>query len=269
MTGFLYKNPIGRAVLRLLKAPALSNAAGSYLDTRKSLLLIPPFIALNHIDMEEVQPKGWESFNDFFTRKLTEGARTVDPDPEAFISPCDGLLKAFDIKRGRVITVKDIPYTVKDLLRSRRLEQEYEDGTALVFRLTPSHYHRYIYPESGKKSREIRIPGVLHTVRPVATEAVPVFAQNSRAYSVIKSAVFGPVTFMQVGAMLVGRIVTNDPEQGMAVRGAEAGRFEYGGSTIVVLVKKGRLELFDEIKKASAENREVPVKLGEAVGRRA
>ncbi|MBQ7248258.1 MAG: phosphatidylserine decarboxylase [Lachnospiraceae bacterium] len=265
---FLYDKPAGRMLLKLLTAPALSRKAGEFLDTRKSLPLIPPFILANHIDMNEVAPKGWESFNDFFTRKLLPGSRTVEADENLMISPCDGLLKAFDIREGSVVTVKDVPYTVRDLLRSGRLADIYEGGLCLVYRLTPSHYHRYIYPESGMKTRQITLSGILHTVRPVATEEVPVFVQNTRSYSVIKSRNFGPIVFMQVGAMLVGRIVTEEAGACRVRRGDEAGRFEYGGSTIVVLVRPGRLELYEDIKKASASDTEYPVRLGQAIGKR-
>ena len=268
MIRFLYSNPIGRSLLKLLTAPALSKKAGEFLDTRKSTVLIPPFILMNDIAMSEVKPKEWESFNDFFTRELMPGSRTVADDPCAMISPCDALLKICDIREGSVVTVKDVPYTVTDLLRNEKLAALYEGGLCLIYRLTPSHYHRYVYPESGYKTRQIVLKGLLHTVRPAATEAVPVFAQNTRNYCVIKSENFGPVVFMQVGAMLVGRIVTEDTGECHVRRGDEAGRFEYGGSTIVVLVRKDTLEPDEAIKKASSENREYPVKLGEIIGRK-
>lgn len=69
----------------------------------------------------------------------------------------------------------------------------------LVFRLTPSHYHRYVYPDEGYKSRNVFLPGVLHTVQPIATEAVPVYRENCREYTLLHTEHFGTITFMEDG----------------------------------------------------------------------
>ena len=264
----LYNSVPGRIILKLLTIPALSKAAGWFLDKRISRFLIPSFIRSNDISLDEVEEKQWKSFNDFFTRKLVNGAREIDMTPEAFVAPCDGLLTVHDIVDGAIIPVKNVPYTVLDLLGNRSLAKYYDGGTALVFRLTPSHYHRYVYPDGGEKTRDVIIEGVLHTVQPVATEATDVYIQNTRNYCVLKSENFGSMIFMQVGALLVGRIVNNDPDGASVCRGDEAGKFEFGGSTIIVLVKKGKVKIKKDIKKASASGIEYPVKLGMNIGKK-
>ena len=134
-----------------------------------------------------------------------------------------------------------------------------------MFRLCVDNYHRYSYAESGKKGQNVFIPGVLHTVRPIALEARPVFVENCREWTTIESGAFGKIVQMEVGAMLVGRIVNHEGE-GFAERGKEKGYFEYGGSTIILLFEKDRLFLYDEILQASALGIETPVMAGEKLG---
>ena len=258
----LYHTHIGRFILKCLTWPPISQAAGRFLDSGIYRHLIQPFIQMNSLDMTDVLEEEWPSFNAFFVRHLKTGSRPVDMDPEAFIAPCDGLLSVYSLEQDGLFEVKDSLYTVEELLQNRRLAEEFKGGSCLIFRLTPSHYHRYCYPDSGRKTRNVFIPGVLHTVQPVAVEAVPVFHQNCREFTLLRTDHFGPMIFMEVGAMLVGRICNYDSEAGKITRGREKGRFEFGGSTIILLLKK-EISLRTEILEASASGEEYPVKMGE------
>ena len=53
---------------------------------------------------------------------------------------------------------------------------------------------------------------------------------------------FGDVTQVEVGAMMVGRIV-NTVKSGRFERGEQKGMFEFGGSTVVLLVEKDRVKI--------------------------
>ena len=68
---------------------------------------------------------------------------------------------------------------------------------------------------------------------------------------------------MEVGAMMVGRICNNHMEYTFK-RGEEKGRFEFGGSTIVLLIEKGKAEIFETYVPDTFT--EVPVKLGQKIG---
>ena len=67
--------------------------------------------------------------------------------------------------------------------------------------------------------------------------------------------------------MLVGKIANHESGRAEVIRGEEKGTFLYGGSTIVVLVEPGRVEIDPEILKASGEGEETPVRYGQTVGR--
>lgn len=262
---FLYRTVPGRMVLKVLTQPSVSEICGRFLDSSLSKCLICPFVKKNQIDLSEYELEQIGSFNDFFSRKIKEDRRSIDRDPEHLIAPCDGLLSVWKIEEGTVLPIKQSHYTVSSLLRNEKIAKHYQDGYCLVFRLCVDHYHRYCYVDSGKESRNIHLPGIFHTVRPVALDQFPVYTENSREYTVIKTDTFGPVVQMEVGAMLVGRIV-NYKEAGMVFRGEEKGMFQYGGSTIVLLVKKDRVKIRQDVLERSRHGIETPVKMGEVIG---
>lgn len=263
---FLYRTVPGRIILKLLASRAVSKICGLFLDSRYSAFLIDGFAKKNNIDLSDYQLDGITTFNEFFRRKIKEGKRQFNQDTRNLCAPCDGLLSVWNIDEngGTVIPVKQSHYTTASLLQDKKLASEYNGGLCLVFRLCVDNYHRYCYAESGTKSENIFIPGKLHTVRPVALENLPVFTENCREYTVIETSSFGKLIQMEVGAMLVGRIV-NLEKSGKIVRGTEKGFFEYGGSTIILLVKKETVIIRSDITENSRNGTETPVKMGEVI----
>ena len=265
---FLYKTAAGRALLKPLVGRGVSRFSGALLDTGASRMLIGPFIRRAGIDTADYDLTRIHSFNDFFCRPLKPGRRSVDMDPDALIAPCDGLLTAVSIRNDTVLHVKQSRWSLSRMLGDAALASEFEGGVCLVFRLCVDNYHRYIYFDSGEKAKNVFLPGALHTVRPVALEEIPVFAENCREYTVIDTDSFGRSVQAEIGAMLVGRIVNNEPGPARVCRGEEKGRFEYGGSTILVLLRKDAACLREDIPSASARGIEIPVRLGERIGTR-
>ena len=262
---FLYKTIPGRFFLKPLASRPLSKLSGAFLDSPLSAFLIKSFAKNNNINLDDYETDKIKTFNQFFRRKIKEGKRPFDMEPTHLCAPCDGLLSVWNITEDTVLPVKQSQYTVSSLLRDKELAAEYKDGLCLVFRLCVDNYHRYSYADSGKKGPNIFIPGVLHTVRPIALESRPVFVENCREYTTIESPEFGKLVQMEVGAMLVGRIVNLEGE-GNAERGKEKGFFEYGGSTIILLVKKDMVKLNQDILDKSQAGIESPVKMGQTIG---
>lgn len=262
----LYHTAPGRMALRPLVSRPVSRAAGRLLSAPVSRGLIPGFVKNNNIDLSEFYAEGFSCFNDCFCRKIKPGLRPIDRRPDVLIAPCDGLLTAIPIQKGTVAPVKQSRYTVEQLLGDKALARRYENGLCLVFRLCVHHYHRYCYAESGRKGENVFLPGKLHTVRPVALAAGPVFCQNCREYTLLDTETFGQVVQMEVGAMLVGKI-HNYHGPGPVVRGEEKGRFLYGGSTVILLLEAGRTTLLPAFLPA-LNGVELPVKMGEAIGKK-
>lgn len=260
---FLYGTMAGRGLLKILTRPLFSKCAGVLLNSRLSGRLVPLFIRKHHIDMGGYEDVGYRSFNDFFTRKRCK--QQLDITPGHLTSPGDGYLSVYPVDGNRIYHVKQMKYRLEQLLKSRSLAEQFSGGLCLVLRLTPQDYHRYCYVCSGIEQDLRVIRGKLHCVRPIAYTSVPVFVENSREYTVISSPQFGKVVQMEIGALLVGKI-HNYRREGRIWQGMEKGYFEFGGSTILVLIQKGRVNVERKIMENAEKGVETRVHMGEMLG---
>lgn len=265
MLKFLYETEVGRMILKPLIYPTITELSGRVLDSEISRCIIPAFIKKNHIKMSDYEKVEYKTFNQFFYRNIKAGKRPIRQEENVLISPCDGLLSAYRINKDTVIPVKQSRYRISDLLRDKELAEKYEDGICLVFRLCVNHYHRYCFPVNGRRDPYRHIPGVFHTVRPIALRNTPVFIENDREYTTLHSDHFGDLIQMEVGAMLVGKIV-NDAPGYECKKGMEKGHFEYGGSTVILLLEKDKVKITDRIFEMTKKSIEVPVKMGQLIG---
>jgi phosphatidylserine decarboxylase len=265
LLSLMYGTAVGRSLIGLLIKPTVSELFGKLLSTRLSALLIKPFIRLNGIDMSEYEPCQYGSYNDFFIRRLKSGSRYIDYTDNVLIAPCDSKLSVYKINKNSSFRIKNTVYTTESLFRSKQLADMYAGGTMLVFRLTVDDYHHYCYVDDGIKTPNHHINGVFHTVNPIANDYYPIYKENTREYSLLKSKHFGNVLMMEVGALMVGKIV-NYHNNADVKRGQEKGRFEFGGSTVVLCLQKGQAEIDNDIIANSAKGLETRVKLGEKIG---
>lgn len=264
----LYGNRAGRMVLGWLIRPEVSKLVGRFMDTGLSRIMINPFIKKNDIDISVCQKNEFDSYNDFFKRKLVPGTRVVDMTDEGFVSPCDSRLTVYDIEdtERQTFNIKDSEYTVASLLRDKKLARHYRGGKLWLFRLCVDDYHRYIYNVSGKQSDVRRIEGLYHTVNPIASEYYDIYKENTREYCLIRTEDAGTVVDMEVGALLVGRIVNRCVDSTDVRRGEEKGYFEFGGSTIILLTQKDKVTPLGRIVENSRKDIETRVRQGELVG---
>lgn len=263
--GYLYNTKTGRTILKIITKRSVSKATGKILNSKVSRLGIKKFVKKNNINVEEYEDRKYLSYNDFFTRRLKPGKRMVCMAKSALICPCDGRLSVYEIKDDSVFFIKESVYTIADLLEDNALAEEYVGGTCLIFRLSVDDYHRYCYFDWCHKSENKFINGVLHTVNPIVLDKYNVYKKNCREYTVMETENFGKAVQIEVGAMLVGKI-KNLHGEGTFSRGTEKGMFEFGGSTIVLLLKKGVCEIDSDIVLNSSENVETIVKMGERIG---
>lgn len=261
----LYGSVLGRMLLKLLTKPAVSKIMGRFLSSKVSCILIKPFIHKYGIDMGQFESVEYRSYNEFFSRRICPGARPIDADPRNLINPCDAKLTVLPITPGSHFRLKHTDYTISSLLQDEELAAAYEGGYALIFRLTVDDYHRYCYVADGNKEDNIRIPGVLHTVKPIANDYYPIYKENSREFSILHSNYFDDIVMMEVGALLVGKIV-NHHGKAHVTRGQEKGYFQFGGSTVVLLLKANTVQIDADILKNSDARIETVVRYGEKIG---
>lgn len=267
----LYASIPGRMLLKPLVHPAVSRVCGYVLDSPLSAAFIPAFKKLAGITLEGCEtPAGgrYRSFNAFFTRRMLPEARPFDNSPHALCSPCDGFASAYPIQKDMSLTIKHTEYTLPQLLRDQKLAARYAGGTALLLRLTVSDYHRYAYVDHGLRSSYRRIPGVLNTVNPAAACRKPIYKENTREYSLLRSRSFGTVLMMEIGALMVGRIVNHHKAYTSleVTRGQEKGYFAFGGSSILLLFQPGSVSIRKDILRNTALDVETKVKMGAPMG---
>ncbi|MEI8203856.1 MAG: phosphatidylserine decarboxylase [Bacteroidota bacterium] len=265
---WLYYNPIGEATLwALAKRKLVSSIYGSMMDGTSSAKKIQPFIEEFDIDMSIAQEQKFNTFNDFFTRKLKVGARPIDTSSTVVVSPADGKMLAYaDISKTDFI-VKGYRFDVSSFLDNPQLAQKYHDGALLIIRLAPPDYHRFHFPVSGNVSPNKKIDGDYYSVNPFALrKKAEIFCLNKREYSIISNPLFGDVVMVEVGATMVGSIVQT--YKGTIVnKGEEKGFFKFGGSTVVLLFEKGKIHIDEDLLLNTAKGFETTVKMGERIGK--
>ena len=262
----LYGTFLGRCALKILVCKFVSEIGGWYMNSRWSKRQIASFIEANQIDMSQYEQREFKSYNDFFTRKIIEGKRPFLGDDTVLISPADAKLSCYQIDQDSHFMIKDTWYSLGELLQDDDLAKEYVNGYWMIFRLTVDDYHRYSFIDDGEIIERVDIKGKFHTVNPIANDYYPIYKQNCRSYTVIESKNFGKMVQMEVGAMMVGKIVNHDVKQ--CFRGEEKGYFEFGGSTVIILLKEKQVIIDHDIIENSMNDKETVVKLGETIGKK-
>lgn len=260
---FTYGTVPGRLLAKgILCRKFVSNAYAAWQKSRLSRRKVQRFIEQYHIDVSDCTATEFSCFNDFFTRQRGNYVNLTAENELPAIA--DSKLLALPIGEDAVFAIKGVPYTTAQLLENEALAREFLGGTCLIFRLAPEDYHRYVYPDGGTQEQTVHIPGVLHTVNPIAAD-MAVYRRNARAYTVLHTAHFGTMVQMEVGALLVGKIINHTEQPGAIEKLGEKGYFAYGGSTVILLAKRGTLTVDADILEHSARGIETRVRLGERV----
>ena len=262
---FFYGCFIGRLLLKIVTCKFVSNIIGCYMNSRLSKRRINKFVDKNNINTFEYEAKNYKSYNDFFTRKVIPYKRPINARSDVFISPCDSKLLVYTIREDLTLKIKDSYYSI-DTLVDKNIVGEYIDGYALVFRLSTDNYHRYCYIDRGTKGENHFIKGKFHTVQPISLKKYNFYKTNSREWTILNTKNFGKVIDIDIGALGVGRIKNNHGVYEFK-KGEEKGYFEFGGSTIVLLVKKNVINIDKDILENSNEGIETIVKYGEGIAK--
>lgn len=262
----LYNNMIGRFFLFFATRRCVSKLGSLYLRSCLSKGRIKKMINKYQIDLSEYEDYKYKSFNEFFMRKKKNSLKNLKKDNMLFMSPADSRLLVYEIDDNTCLNIKNSKYTVAELLKDDDLAQQYKGGYCFVYRLCVNDYHHYHYIDDAEIISKKKIDGVLHTVQPIAFKKYKVFSENAREYNVLKTKNFGTIVQMEIGALMVGKICNDEIDK--IKRGNEKGHFEFGGSTIVILTKKGKVKVDDDILENSKKDIETKVSLFESVGRK-
>jgi len=253
----------------------LTDKQGKKYDDPRSTKDIAPFVKFHHINAEECLETmdSYRTFNEFFFRKLKPSARKIDgaSDEKVVVSPADCRLSVFtSIERAHELWIKGKNFSLDHILQDKELSDYFEGGSIAVCRLAPQDYHRFHVPVDGTCTKRKAVNGTYMTVNPIAVNQtiVDVYGENKREVCTFTTKEFGKVGYVCVGATMVGSIRITCEVGKKVKKGNEFGYFAFGGSTILLLFKKGDVEWDSDLLVNSEKCLETLVKMGEKMGKK-
>ena len=231
---------------------------------------IAPFIAAYGVDASEFAEANFQSFNDFFIRKLKPEKRPIAADANRLAMPADGRYLVFpDLSRANGFYVKGQQFDLDTFLQDTAYANRYKTGAMAIARLCPTDYHRFHFPCDGLPSQARPIWGPLFSVNPIALrKKLSILWENKRMSTEIETDLFGTILCVEVGATCVGSIhQTYQPEK-QVKKGEEKGYFSFGGSCLVLLFERGRVAFDEDLIANSQRGLETKALFGSSLGMR-
>ena len=220
-------------------------------------------------EMSRPSLRDYESFQDFFTRSLRPGVRSISPSGLA--CPVDGKVMAcgpVDRVSGLLPTVKDFRYRLDEFVGSDWSRLQRSPGTGetglfqVVLYLAPGDYHGFHAPAHMSITERRHFSGLLLPVAPWMLAACPsLFEANERVVLLGKYDGKYAIAYTAVGATNVGSVtmkfdtplLTNSSKDVLGAkhfrtfttpvelkRGEEVGFFRMGSTIVMVFeAKKG------------------------------
>lgn len=252
-----------RLLTELSSRKTVSRCTGAFARSRLSRRFIPAFARTYSILIDEAEklPQEYESLNEFFTRRLKPGMRTIDDAPQTLVSPVDAVITGMGrIQDGTILNVKGQDYSVEELLNRSPRTVNYKNGYFYVLYLSPTDYHRIHSPVAGTIIEKEHVPGKVYPVNEFGlTQMRRVLSRNERLITYINHEL-GEVAVVKVGALNVSSIQYVNLLPNTPNRGDELAYFEFG-STVVLLAENDTLQARSDLDIGSK------VKMGEALGR--
>jgi phosphatidylserine decarboxylase len=266
-----YQTVAGRMALwALVKRTWFSRWYGRRMSKVPSRSKIAPFIQAYGLDATEFldSADSFETFNEFFYRRLKPEARPIDPDPSAVVFPADGRhLVLPDITMAKSFYAKDQNLDLETLVPDPELAALFRGGSMSISRLCPVDYHRFHFPVSGRVRNTGLVDGPLYSVNPIALRrSLDYLVRNKRAWTLVESPYHGRVLMIEIGATCVGSIVQTFGVSGGVPKGSEKGYFAFGGSCVITLFEPERIRFDTDLVEHSAQSIETYAHMGERMG---
>ena len=236
-----------------------------------SRLKIKPFIKVFKIDTSEfLDPlDSFQSFNDFFIRKLRPASRPLAQGHDIAILPADGRYFAYEnISKIPGFWIKGQKFSLEELLQDKQLAAQYAQGSIVIGRLAPVDYHRFHFPTNCLPNTSQEIPGPLYSVNPIALKTnIHILARNKRVITSLHTKNFGKILYIEVGATNVGSIHQTFMAQEPYAKGDEKGYFSFGGSCVILLFEPYKIQFDQDLLDASCRTLETRGLFGQSLGR--
>ena len=203
---------------------------------------------------------GFDSWNDFFTRRFKEGERPVasPEDDRVIVSACESTPYgiSLDVQRRDRFWIKSQPYSLADMLANDDAVDEFIGGTVYQAFLSANNYHRWHSPVAGKIVRAFLQEGTYYSeADSEGKDAIePTSSQSYLAHVAVRAIflieaddpVIGLVAFVPVGMSEVSScVIAPEMKSGHHVeKGEELGHFQFGGSTHCLVFRAGAIAEF-------------------------
>ncbi len=242
-------------------------ARGAFMDSAASAATLETWMENPEIGIEDyiVPEDGFSSFNDFFTRQIKPGARTIEePDDSSVLnSPAD--CTVMDIQEymdaETEINVKGDGLSVSEMFGGDALATAFVGGRAVLCMISTTDYHRFHSPVSGEIVSSNQLAGLYYGM---TAGWVDYFFEHRRGYFIFDTGNFGYVGMVCVGMFTISSIEFERSAGEIVSKGDELGYFAYGGSAVILLFEPDRTEIT-----LSLEHHPVRVKMGQKIGQAA
>lgn len=228
-----------RSMTELSSRKWVSRITGKLAQSTASRRFISRFASTYSINTEEAEKNlsEYKTLNEFFTRRLKPGLRTIHEAADSLVSPVDALVTgAGPISAGTILNVKGQDYTIDELLNQSPRTACYMNGYYMVLYLSPTDYHRIHTPASGRIVEREHVEGKVYPVNDFGLRHMRrVLSRNERLITYMKHD-SGEIAVVKVGAMNVSSIQYVKPLREKMNKGDELAYFEFG-STVVLLTE--------------------------------
>lgn len=253
------------------RLPFFSKLYGFFQKSSLSKKKITPFIKEYGVDETEfLDPvNSFNSFNDFFIRKLKPSARPITNGNDVAVLPADGRYLVYpNLERSERFLIKDKEFSLETILQDQLRAHKYLQGSMVLARLCPVDYHRFHFPCNCVPSQAKLINGPLYSVNLLALKkTISILGENKRVITELHTKDFGTILFIEVGATYVGSInQTYSPNEPYA-KGDEKGYFAFGGSCLILLFEPFRIQFDQDLIDASFQGIEMRGLMGQSLGR--
>ncbi|KAL0566268.1 hypothetical protein V5O48_015745 [Marasmius crinis-equi] len=194
---------------------------------------------------------GFQSWDDFFTRRFRVGVRPVaDPNNDSVItSACESSVSriSHNAQRKEKFWLKGQPYSLEDMFNHDPFTHLFVGGTVYQGYLNATSYHRWHSPVNGVVIKIVHIPGTYYLVCPATgfgSEDGPDVSSPDKSESYISHTAtrvlvflesdnprIGLMCFIAIGMAEVSTCQAVVSEGTRVRKGDELGMFHFGGST--------------------------------------
>ncbi len=261
------------------------NEYGAFLSSKKSLEVLNDTptgwmsqSAQEQLNMQDYQydPNaphwGFKSFNDFFTRKLKDGARVIDSakNDKVIVSACDSQIYNIQNKVKKVdwFWVKAQPYSLNDMLakdeskidskkyndKHEKMVDKFVGGDVYQAFLNAFKYHRWHAPISGKIKEAYIKQGTYYSQAESEglDPAGPNDSQGYISHVATRGLIFIEADNSKIGLMcimFVGMAEVSSCKITVKVgehvkKGDDIGYFQYGGSSYCMIFQPNTIKKF-------------------------